>query len=272
VILQCSSWKELMTIFRTLADNRRLNIIKNSCDNDFLERIDFAVNQALKEIDTSTSSIISLFEAIDTIDSLDIDNMPAYSLESRNVQLIGDDEMEHAISAIRSHGVVGFDTEQRPTFKSGAPSNGIAIIQISTASDCFIFQVKRTDNISQVLDILQDHRILKIGIGLKGDKSAFKREFDIKLQSCADIEWLFTSKLGYENQIGTKKSVAFILGNKIQKSKSMSTSNWEAPTLSNAQIKYAAEDSSAAYDVFTKMMIDYPFLMESMPKWIHNKF
>ncbi|WP_366755933.1 hypothetical protein [Sulfurimonas sp.] len=52
----------------------------------------------------------------------------------------------------------------------------------------------------------------------------------------------------------------------------MSTSNWEAKTLSEKQIKYAAEDACVAYEVTTHLLNNYPFVLKVMPSWFQVNF
>ena len=139
-------------------------------------------------------------------------------------------------------------------------------------SDCYLFQVHLLKDIKPLLDILTDSRIVKVGIGLNGDNRAFYNDFGIRLKHCIDFGPLFKSKMFHANDIGAKKSVLLFMGEKLQKSKKMSRSNWESIILSTSQIKYASEDATCVYDVFCQMLIEYDFLVEILPTWFKDEY
>ena len=47
-------------------------------------------------------------------------------------------------------------------------------------------------------------------------------------------------QLGYRNAVGAKSAIAMLFNRKLQKSKSITTSNWAAKDLSDGQLIYAA--------------------------------
>ena len=56
--------------------------------------------------------------------------------------------------------------------------------------------------------------------------------------------------LGYKDALGVKAAVAVVLGQRLQKSKSVTTSNWAMHELSPKQLQYAANDAFAALAIF----------------------
>jgi len=161
---------------------------------------------------------------------------------------------------------IGFDSEQKPTFKKGEKSHGISIIQLANESDCYICQIKQITNIKPILSLLEDDKVIKVGTGLKGDKDELYNQFKIKLRSTIDLEEVF-NKLSAKQAIGAKRSASIFLNKNLQKSKRMSRSNWENKELSSGQIKYAAEDATVVYDVLGTIIKQYPFIMKVMPRF-----
>jgi len=262
-----------MTKFQTIANRSRLELIRKSCDEDTIDKLDSFLETTLSEIDTPFFKIIELFSLIDNVGSIDFNKLPIYTSGSRKIHILNNQaESDKAVAKIHIHRIVGFDTEQKPTFTKGAIPNGISLMQIATKHECFIFQIKQIRNIKSILNILEDSTIVKVGSGLRGDKSTLAKEFRVSLRKTIDLGNLFKSGLGHEHDIGIKKSVASILGQKISKSRSMSTSNWEKKILSDSQIKYAAEDAFAAYDVFCTLIKNYSFTINSMPPWFQESF
>lgn len=262
-----------MTKLETIANRSRLDLIRSSCGENTTNVLDDALEKASLQLDKPYTQIIELFNIIDNVNDIDTDKLPIYSAGNRKVHVIDNEkDANKAVNVIRNHRIIGFDTEQKPTFTKNTPTNGISLIQIATKLECFIFQVKLFKNIRPILSLLEDTTIVKVGSGLKGDKSTLAKEFRITLKKTIDLGSLFKSKLGHEHEIGIKKAVTSILDQKITKSKKMSTSNWEKTNLTDNQIKYAAEDSFAAYDVFCSLLIKYPFTLNAMPNWFQDMF
>ena len=190
-----------------------------------------------------------------------------YSVENRKVHIVKTSkQLELAINSMKTTPFIGFDSEQKPTFKKGQKSNGISVIQLANETDCFIIQIKQIDNITPILLLLEDKNIIKIGTGLTGDKQELYNQFKIKLKSAIDIEDIL-KKLSSKQAIGAKKSASIFLNKNLQKSKRMSRSNWENKDLSSGQIKYASEDATVVYDVMINMLNQYPFVMKFMPEF-----
>lgn len=190
-----------------------------------------------------------------------------YSVENRKVHIVKTSkQLELAINSMKTTPFIGFDSEQKPTFKKGQKSNGISVIQLANETDCYIIQIKQIDNITPILLLLEDKNIIKIGTGLTGDKQELYNQFKIKLKSAIDIEDIL-KKLSSKQAIGAKKSASIFLNKNLQKSKRMSRSNWENKDLSSGQIKYASEDATVVYDVMVNMLNQYPFVMKTMPEF-----
>jgi ribonuclease D len=63
---------------------------------------------------------------------------------------------------------------------------------------------------------------------------------------------------GERNTIGAKTAVARFLGQRLQKSKRITTTNWALPRLSEKQILYAAEDAHVALRVYRRWRETHP--------------
>ena len=91
------------------------------------------------------------------------------------------------------------------------------------------------------------------------------------MRGTIDIDGVLT-RLTSRNSIGAKKAATVFLKRNLQKSKKISTSNWEDKTLSEKQVKYAAEDACVAYDVTMHLLNTYPFVNKAMPPWFQENF
>jgi ribonuclease D len=211
--------------------------------------------------------MIKLFDLMDNSSSVNSDLQEPYFIGNRTIELINTSEqLEKAMNSIQLTPFIGFDSEQKPTFKKGQADNGVCLIQLATKDKCYLIQIKQIRNLKPLINFLEDDKIIKIGTGLKGDNEALFKQFNLRVKSMIDLEDIF-KKLSSKNQIGAKKAASIILNKKLQKSKNMSRSNWENKELTSGQIKYASEDATVVYDVMDKILEQYPFVMKMMPEF-----
>jgi hypothetical protein len=264
-------------ISESFINKSRVKLIKKICGDKAGEELEKAVSNAFDNIseslDEKTYKLINFITKLDNINNYTDDNLPNYTLKGKSIHIIRDEKsLNKAVLNLEKSKILGFDTEQKPIFQKGVPPSPIAIIQMSNATDCYIFQVHLIRNIKPLLNIITNKNIVKVGIGLNGDNSALYNEFRIRPRCCIDFGSLFKSKMAYPNDIGAKKSVLLFLNKNLQKSKRISRSNWENQNLSDTQVKYASEDASCVYDVFCNMLITYPFLIQILPSWFEERF
>lgn len=162
------------------------------------------------------------------------------------------EEFASAAAAIKQAGVVGFDTESKPVFQLGAVSSGPHVVQFATLERAFIFQLNRIDCHPVLNDLLQSDHVLKVGFGLKSDRSQIDRKFGIKLTNLLDLDAVFR-KDGYRHEIGVKAAIAVVFNRNFKKPKKVSTSNWAMPRLTSRQLLYAANDAYAAIRVLNAL-------------------
>ena len=97
--------------------------------------------------------------------------------------------------------------------------------------------------------MLQATQVMKIGFGLKSDRSRLHQRLGIHAHSLLDLGSLLRYQ-GKKGQVGLRGAVAAVLGRQIDKSRRLATSNWANPLLTEAQQAYAANDAYAALQVF----------------------
>ncbi len=159
------------------------------------------------------------------------------------------DECAQAATEIARHAYVGFDTESKPTFLKGEASTGPHVVQFATADRAWLFQVNNPASRTAIATLLGSRTTVKVGFGLKSDRSHIRARLGTPLRAVLDLTAWFREQ-GYRNEVGVKTAVAIVLGRQFSKSKRMSTSNWSLPTLSIAQQSYAANDAYGAIAVF----------------------
>jgi len=150
-----------------------------------------------------------------------------------------------ALEELTRAGTVGFDTESRPTFQKGEPSEGPHVLQFSTLERAYVFQSRFSSTHPAIIQLLGSSEVTKIGFGLSGDLRQIANRFGLRPAAIVDLDRSF-KKLGYRNAVGAKSAIAMLFNRKLLKSKSVTTSNWAARDLSERQLLYAANDAYAA--------------------------
>ena len=138
------------------------------------------------------------------------------------------------------------DTETRPSFKRGT-THKVALLQISTSDTCFLFRLNQIGMPPSLQEFLMSDT-LKIGLSLKDDFTMLRRRKDVHAEEGNWIELQdYVGRFGIEDR-SLQKIFANLFGQKISKSQRLS--NWEAETLSEGQMKYAATDAWACVEIY----------------------
>lgn len=258
-------------IIQSIADKHRLNLIRSFAGEEALEQLDEALAVALDKGSKSLQLVTEFLTLLDSPKQDTTGTYPPYTTENRKVNIVQNTgELERAIKSIRKTNFIGFDSEQKPTFRKGETPHGVAVIQLANLSECYVIQVKKIKNLSSLFKLIEDDNIVKVGVNLTGDRHSLYTEFGVKMRATIDIDGVL-SKLTSRDSIGAKKAATIFLKRDLQKSKKISTSNWEVKELSQKQVKYAAEDACVAYDVTIHLLKTYPFIKEAMPSWLTSK-
>ncbi|MEO8310422.1 MAG: 3'-5' exonuclease [Caldimonas sp.] len=165
-------------------------------------------------------------------------------------------QLEDAHRAIEREGFVGFDTESKPTFAKGAESTGPHVVQFALQNRAFIVQLGQEPPLPFLRSVIESEAIVKVGFGLTSDRGPLFRKLGIELGAAVELTQTLRA-LRYRHALGAKAAVAIVLGQRLQKSKSVTTSNWSAPVLRPNQLLYAANDAYAALAVFRALGSPY---------------
>lgn len=158
-------------------------------------------------------------------------------------------EFAAASADILAAGIVGFDTESKPTFVTGEVSEGPHVVQFSLHDKAYLFQPHHPESIPFLMELLRSEQLLKVGFGLKSDSGHIFKKFGIRFGGVVDLNSVFR-KQGYNKEMGVRAAVALMFNQRFAKSKKITTTNWAQPELTAQQILYAANDAYAALKVF----------------------
>jgi len=197
------------------------------------------------------------------------DALPPYQgLGLADVRLVRTDaEAEAALAALIGADSVGFDTESKPTFQKGEVSTGPHLVQLATDTHAYLFQIGtvRTQpegdaspstparpaapGIAVVRAVLESTAVLKVGFGLGDDLRRLRAKLGIEPHNVLDLATALRRR-GERNTLGARTAVERFFGQRLQKSRKITTTNWALPRLSEKQILYAADDAHVALRLY----------------------
>jgi ribonuclease D len=165
------------------------------------------------------------------------------------IQLIDqEEELPRILEEISAHPVIGFDTETRPTFQKGQ-RHKVALIQLALPKKVFIVRVNQTGITDDILDFLENDKVIKAGIALHDDIKALQRLGPFQPQGFVDLS-LQARQKGLQVE-GLKKLTGLLLGFRI--SKGAQTSNWEAMELTEKQLSNSATDARVCLELYSRL-------------------
>ena len=181
-------------------------------------------------------------------------------LELRDIEVVATSaQAEQALAAVGALRVVGFDTESKPTFLKNQVSTGPHVVQFASLDHAWVFQLHDADCRAAAAHLLASSALTKVGFGLAGDRTQIRHTLGIEPQAVVDLDTVFKRR-GYRNSVGVKGAVAMVFGQRFLKSRKQTTSNWATRQLTEAQLRYAANDAYAAMRVMDALGLDAPLL------------
>ncbi|MFA5713857.1 MAG: 3'-5' exonuclease [Bacteroidales bacterium] len=186
-----------------------------------------------------------------TIDSPKVELLPVGRFEG-NITVIEslDKEFFTAVESLGKEEILGFDTETKPSFTANSKRSGVALLQLSTSKEAFLFRLFKLGLPSQLLEILSSKKIVKVGVAVHDDIKGLQRISHFNANSFVDLQSII-EEWGIKEK-SLVKMAAIVIGEKISKSQRLS--NWEAESLTPAQLSYAATDAYAPLKIYRKLL------------------
>lgn len=163
-------------------------------------------------------------------------------------------DADRARDALVAAGVCGFDTESKPTFRKDEVNTGPHVLQFATRERAWLFQLLRADCLPIAAELLASQALLKVGFGLDTDRTLIRNRLAVEPTAVIDLDHEFRRR-GHRQSVGVKSAVALVFGQRFVKSRKATTSNWAAARLTEAQLRYAANDAYAALRVYEALGI-----------------
>jgi ribonuclease D len=182
--------------------------------------------------------------------------LPPYDgIKLHDVRMVRSErDAAEALAALLASDTLGFDTESKPTFAKGEVSTGPHLVQLATDDAAYLFQIGASPSVDVLRAVLESHAILKVGFGLTDDVRRLRSKLGIDANNVLDLSTAL--RRGERNTLGAKTAVARFFGQRLQKSKKITTTNWAMPRLTEKQILYAADDAHVALRVYRRWRQD----------------
>ena len=178
------------------------------------------------------------------------DALPPYEgIKLADVRLVRTrQDADGALAALLACDAIGFDTESKPTFQKGEQSHAylfqIGMPKLAAAGA----PPAPVPGVDVLRAVLESPAILKVGFGLGDDLRRLRAKLGIETRNVLDLSTAL--RRGERNALGAKTAVARFFGQRLQKSRKITTTNWALPRLSDKQILYAADDAHVALRIY----------------------
>lgn len=183
-----------------------------------------------------------------SITSEEANKMPLKAFEGDIILVDEYKDLYEAIQYLNDYSILGFDTETRPSFKKGKV-NDVALLQLAANSKTFLFRINKIGLPEEIIDLLKNPNIVKVGAAIKDDIRGLQKLNDFDANGFLELQD-YVSNFGIES-FSLKKLSAIVLNFRI--SKRQQVSNWEAETLSPGQLRYAATDAWVSLKIFERL-------------------
>ncbi|MEE4214822.1 MAG: 3'-5' exonuclease [Bacteroidales bacterium] len=184
----------------------------------------------------------------ENIDKEELAEYPVSGFEGEILLVDDNSKLEESVKILKSNRLIGFDTETRPSFRKGR-KNRVALLQLASAEKAFLFRINNIGLPGELIDILADDSITKVGVAIHDDIKGLKAVSNFKEAGFVELQD-YVRDFGIESS-GLRKLSAIVLGFRI--SKRQQVTNWEAPQLTDAQLHYAATDAWVCYEIYKKL-------------------
>jgi ribonuclease D len=171
--------------------------------------------------------------------------LPAALFEGPIVVVDREEQIEKACAELSASPIIGFDTETRPSFMAGVTYR-VALLQLSTYRCCYLFRLNRIRFDKLLVKLLENKAIIKVGADVAGDIRSLSVLRHFRPGGFVDLQQL-APMWGIEEK-SLRKLSAIVLGKRVSKAQRLS--NWEASSLTEKQLRYAATDAWICPEIY----------------------
>jgi len=150
--------------------------------------------------------------------------------------------------------VVGLDTEWPP---STGPQSPLALLQLSTDTECLLVRLCKIQNITPKLKtLLEDIKVLKAGVAIATDAKLIFNQFGVMTQGCVDVSAIAHREDKIEGSGGLAGLALSALEITMNKLHYIRCGDWASDKLTEDQIHYGATDAWVGQKLLVKFYLD----------------
>ena len=215
---------------------------------DLQTNSDSADSETFDEIDAKNAEILGLIKNNrfpERLTKEHIKTLPVRSFEGKIHLITEIKDVSYAIKTLREYPVLGFDTETRPVFRKGV-KHDVSLLQLSTSKEAFLFRLNHLGFPNELVEILEDSSILKVGIAILDDVRGLQKLSNFNPRGFIELADI-ASDLGIVT-CGLRNLAAIFLEVRITKKAQLT--NWERPVINSKQSLYAATDAWICLEMY----------------------
>lgn len=178
-----------------------------------------------------------------------LSDLPKVIFPGKIVVVVSCEETKRYVDYLLQQEVLGFDTETRPAFSKGTHYK-CSLLQVATHDCCFLFRLNHTGLTPDIIRLLEDTSIKKVGLAWRNDILSLKELGDFKAAGFIDLQDMVKA-IGIEDQ-SLVKIYANLFHERISKTERLS--NWERDVLKESQKNYAAIDAWACVQIYHELV------------------
>jgi ribonuclease D len=179
----------------------------------------------------------------------EINLLPLKAFKGKIDLVTTNERLPKIFSEISEHEVIGFDTETRPSFVRGQ-LHKVSLLQLAIPHKVFLIRLNHTGLDHKIISFFENDKLIKAGVGIRDDIKTLHKLGKFLPEGFAELSTM-ARQAGLEVE-SVKKLAGLLLGIRI--SKGAQTSNWEAETLSEKQLMYAATDAWVCLEIYKKLI------------------
>ena len=180
-----------------------------------------------------------------------INSLPIIRFEGQVVTVTNVEQADEILAALMRETYVGFDTESKPSFTKGT-FHPISLVQFATLDAAYLFQLKKTGFPDGLVELLENEKIRKIGVGIKSDIAKLQEFRPFQPRGFVDLSQLAGEK-GII-QVGVRGLTARYMQQRL--AKTAQKTNWAKPELTRKQQIYAASDAWICLQIYPRLLAD----------------
>eukprot|EP00092_Neocalanus_flemingeri_P045105 GFUD01050253.1.p1 GENE.GFUD01050253.1~~GFUD01050253.1.p1 ORF type:complete len:571 (+),score=175.73 GFUD01050253.1:246-1958(+) len=144
--------------------------------------------------------------------------------------------------------VIGLDCEWVSQEDKAGP---VAMLQLATYSGlCVLVRLCNMATIPNTLkEVLARQDIYKVGVAVLDDSTKLISDFGLDVVSCVDLRHLVVRFCTHQGKLGLEALANLVLGVQLDKDWRLRAGDWEAESLTQRQVDYAANDALVGVNI-----------------------